>query len=52
MIAKLLVVPGKTQHIANTMRIGPQNIALHGQTIAIPAHHLVIGLQAFLNQNE
>ena len=40
MITEFLVVAGKAEHIANPQSIGPQDIALQGNPIPIPDHHL------------
>ncbi len=39
-IAKVLMVPGKAEHIPNSQGVDTQDARGYGQTIPIPTHHL------------
>ena len=46
MIAKLLMVTGKTEEIANAQGDGSQYVTLQRQAVPVPDHHLHYRLDA------
>jgi hypothetical protein len=48
-VAELLVIAGQAEQVANSQGRSTQDVGLHGQPVAVPADHLVVGLQAFFD---
>jgi hypothetical protein len=44
-VAELLVVAGEAEHVSYAQGVYPQDIGHHGQAVAVPAHHLKVGLE-------
>ncbi len=49
-VAEALVVPGEAEHVADAQGMGPEDVRGDGQAVPVPAHHLEIGLHAFVDQ--
>ena len=52
MVSEFLMIARKTEHVPDAVGIDAQNIRLHGQPVAVPADHLEIGLEPFLNYQQ
>jgi hypothetical protein len=52
MVTELLMVAGQAEHVANAQCRGTENVGLHGQPVAVPADHLVVGFQALFDGNQ
>ena len=42
----------KDRAYSGSQGVGSQDIALHGDAVSVPADHLIVGFQAFLNGEE
>ncbi|VTR67808.1 hypothetical protein DESC_610391 [Desulfosarcina cetonica] len=52
MVAELLMVAGEAEHVADAHGRGTEDVGLHGQPVAIPADHLVIGLEPLFDGDQ
>jgi hypothetical protein len=50
MVPEFLMVSGQAENVPDPQGIGPENIALHGDAVPVPADHLHVGLQPHANQ--
>jgi hypothetical protein len=51
MIAKGLMIAGKAEHIANPESVGPENVTLGGDSVAVSGNHLHDRFQTVAQQN-
>jgi hypothetical protein len=51
-VPEFLMIPREAKHIPDSMGVNTQDVALHSQTVAIPADHLKIGLKPHLHEDQ
>jgi hypothetical protein len=52
MVAETGMVTGQAEHGVDPVGIGPDDVALHGQPVAVPGHHLEDRVQIHLTQGK